>query len=93
MISTTVGIPITTTSIPNVFLLSSPRSLLIPLPGLIPLLVIWIVLVKREMLFAFSESIIIIFVGLITLIILLINSYDSIPVFPITDGLNLDTLE
>ena len=56
-ISTTVGIPIDITSVSIVFLLISPLLLFIPLPGWIPVSVIWIVLFNLSIADAQSESI------------------------------------
>ena len=86
----TVGTPIAITGIFKLSLDNSDRLLPIPLPGSIPVLVIWIVFWSRSTLLAASESIMIKRSGFIFSITPSIISFDSIPVFPKTLGSNIE---
>ena len=90
---TTVGIPMAITGIPRVSLLISLRMLPIPLPGWIPVSVIWILLFILLIVEAASASITMIRLGFVFFAIDNIISCVSIPVSAITPGAILDTFK
>ena len=91
--STTVGTPIAITGILSFFSDISLKELKTPLPGSIPVSVIWTTLHKLSIELDDKESITIINEGFILPTIPLIISKLSIPLSPKTEGAILDTLE
>ena len=86
LMSHTVGTPIAITGIPRVFLFKATLLLLTPLPGWIPVSVIWIVLLSLEIELLFKESTTTTKSGLILSTTHAIISLVSIPVSPVTPG-------